>query len=78
MPKSFRGEHPDGYPDPASLNQYKPPSVFAEHRGLVIVFAIVFVALAVYCIKSMLVPRASPPPEPIYVQPVQAAPPSAP
>jgi hypothetical protein len=78
MPRSFRGEEPNGYPDPRSMVQYKPPSVFAQHRALAIVFGIIFLALAAYCIKSMLTPPVTPPPEPIYIQPLEPAVPPPP
>ena len=72
MPRSIRGENSDGFHTPAPLYEYKPPSIFAEHRGVAIVFAILLLAVAVYWARSFLA-RREPAPAPAAV----AAPPPA-
>ncbi|HLN50114.1 MAG TPA: hypothetical protein VK251_11465 [Steroidobacteraceae bacterium] len=50
---------------------YKPPSMLAQYKGLAIVFAIVCVALTLYCFMAPHGTRYSPPPkQPIYVDAV--------
>ncbi len=70
MPRSFRGEESRGYPEPGAIQEYKPPSLLAQHKTLVIVFAILALALAVYFIKSLRAARPSPPPpsQSVYIQ----------
>jgi hypothetical protein len=67
-PGSFRAE----------AYAYKPPSMLAQYKGLAIVFAILFLALAAYCIKAPHAARQSAPPtQPVYVEAVpRKAPPS--
>ena len=70
MPRSFRGEEPRGYPEPGAIREYKSRSMFEEYKGLAVVFGILFVALAVYFVKSMLaapVPKP-PPPQSVYIE----------
>ena len=70
-PRSFRGES-DPLPPP-DLFQYKPPSVFAEHRGIVIVFAILCLALTIYWIRSVRAAKAAPEPvRSVYIEMVPA------
>ena len=64
-PKSFRGE---AGPPPPELPEYKPPSLLTQHKGLAVVFGILFLALAAYFVWSLRAPRASPPAQPIYVE----------
>ena len=59
MPRSFRGEESNGYPEPGAIREYKARSMLEEYRGLAIVFAIIALALAAYFIKSI---RAARPP----------------
>jgi hypothetical protein len=67
--KSFRGEDSNGYPDLSSLNEYKPPSLLAEHKGIAIVFGILCLALAAYWIKSLGAAHNSPPaPQSVYIE----------
>jgi hypothetical protein len=70
VPRSFRGEEPGAYPEPGSGQEYKPRSMLEEHRGLVIVFGILFLALAAYFVKSVLAaPKPPPPPvQSVYVE----------
>jgi len=56
---------------PAEAYVYKPPSMLAQYKGLAVVFAIVCLALAVYCFKAPHGSRYTPPPkQPIYVDTV--------
>ena len=58
-------------PLPAEVNTYKPPSMLAQHKGLAVVFAVVFLGLAIYCFKAPHGSRYAPPPkQPIYVDAV--------
>ena len=74
-PRLFRGELPEGYPEP--LPPYKVPTLLEEYRVLAIVFGVIALALAVYFIKSIL---TAPPPLPPAQQAVyiETVPPSAP
>ena len=58
----------------AELPEYKPPSMLAQHKGLAIVFGILFLALALWCITtprgSRYAPRHLSLAQPIYVEPV--------
>ncbi len=75
MPRSFRGENPNGYPDPGALHEYKPPSMLAQHRGLAIAFVIVLLAVAVYFYKLPRTPVYFPPPtQAIYIEPIAPTP----
>jgi hypothetical protein len=80
-PKSFRGEESSGYPDPAAVSRYKARSMIEEYKGLAVVFAILFVALAVYFVKSILAaPKPAPPPtQSVYIEvvPPKEQPPAA-
>ena len=68
-PRVFRGEDAIDRPPPDVVPEYKPPSVFAEHRGIAIVFGIVCLALAAYWIKSLRTARNLPPPvQSVYVE----------
>ena len=69
-PKSFRGEQSSSYPDSDSVSRYKARSMIEEYKGLTIVFAILFVALAVYFVKSILAaPKPAPPPvQSVYIE----------
>ena len=69
MPRSFRGEEPR-YPEPGAIDEYKSRSMIEEYRGLAIVFGILFLALAVYFVKSILAaPHAKPPPvQSVYIE----------
>ncbi len=73
MPRSFRGEAPR-YPEPSAINEYKARSMIEEYRTLAIVFAILFLALAAYFVKSVLrAPKApTPPTQSVYVDVVPA------
>lgn len=56
---------------PADVSTYKPPSVLAQYKGLAVVFAAVFLGLAIYCFKAPHGSRYAPPPkQPIYVDAV--------
>lgn len=80
MPRSFRGEAPR-YPEPGAINDYKARSMIEEYRTLAIVFAIVFLALAAYFVKSVVTaPKPPPPPiQSVYIDvvPAPADPPPA-
>jgi len=69
VPRSFRGEESRAYPEPGSVQEYKSRSMLEEHRGLAIVFGILFLALAAYFVKSILAaPKLEPPPvQSVYV-----------
>ncbi len=73
-PRLFRGELPEGYPEP--LPPYKVKTLLEEYRGLAIVFGVLALALAVYFVRSIL--RAPPPPPPaqqsVYIEPLQQNP----
>jgi hypothetical protein len=81
LPRSFRGE--GGVPPPEALYECKPPSLLAQHKGLAVIFAILCVALAVYCLKvprpresspAPAVPATPVPAQPIYVEPIDKDP----
>ena len=84
--RTFRGEEAPGAAlpgatDPGAINDYRPKSMFEEYRGLVIVFAVLALALALYFIRSVLrAPKPAPPPvESVYIDTVPSqAVPSAP
>jgi hypothetical protein len=66
--RTFRGEEPR-YPEPGAIEEYKARSMIEEYRGLAIVFAILFLALVVYFVKSVLAapkPQA-PPAQSVYI-----------
>jgi hypothetical protein len=70
-PSDYRQKNPYN-PRPA---EYKPPSVLAEHKGLAILFAVILVAFAVYCLRTPHRPHAPPPKAagkapPIYIETV--------
>jgi len=45
--------------------------MLAQHKGLAVVFAVVFLGLAIYCFKAPHGSRYAPPPkQPIYVDAV--------
>lgn len=69
MPRTFRGEEPR-FPEAGAIEEYKARSMIEEYRGLAIVFAILFLALAVYFVKSVLAaPKPQPPPaQSVYVE----------
>ena len=69
MPRSFRGESPR-YPEPDAIGEYKSRSMIEEYRGLAIVFAVLFLALTAYFIKSVIAaPKPKPPPvQSVYVE----------
>jgi hypothetical protein len=68
VPRSFRGEESRGYPEPGSIGEYKPKSMLEEYRGLAIVFGILFLALAVYFVKSIRAARPTPTPtQSVYI-----------
>jgi hypothetical protein len=72
VPRSFRGEQPSGYPEPGAIREYRPPSILAQHKGLAIVFGILFLALAVYFVKSLgAAHRSAPPAQPVYIEVVR-------
>jgi hypothetical protein len=77
VPRSFRGEESSGYPEGGLTFGYKPRSMLAEYRGLVIVFGILFLALAAYFVKSLRAARHPPPPtQSVYIEVVpEKAPP---
>jgi hypothetical protein len=81
VPRSFRGEQSSGYPDEDSIKPYKARSMIEEYKGLAIVFAILFVAFAVYFVKSVLAaPKPAPPPaQSVYIEvvPPKELPPTA-
>jgi hypothetical protein len=69
VPRSFRGEESGDYPEPGSIQRYKPPSVLAQHKGVGLLFGILAFALAVYFVKSLRAARPSPPPtQSVYIQ----------
>jgi hypothetical protein len=70
VPRSFRGEESSGYPDPAAVSRYKARSMIEEYKGLAVLFAILFAALAVYFVKSILAaPKPAPPPtQSVYIE----------
>ena len=53
LPRAFRGETPELYPDnPAeALKRFRPPSMIADHKGLATVFGIAMLILAGYFLK---------------------------
>jgi hypothetical protein len=55
---------------PDAIKPYKARSMIEEYKGLAILFAVLFVALAVYFIKSVLAaPKPQPPPaQSVYVE----------
>ena len=69
MPRTFRGEEPR-FPEAGAIEEYKARSMIEEYRGLAIVFAILFLALAVYFVKSILsAPKPTPPPpQSVYIE----------
>jgi hypothetical protein len=71
VPRSFRGEEPR-CPEPGAIDEYKSRSMIEEYRGLAIMFGILFLALAVYFVKSVLAaPHPKPPPpESVYIESV--------
>ena len=73
MPRAFRGEAPR-YPEPGAISEYKARSMIEEYRTLAIVFAILFLALAAYFVKSILT-APKPPPPPIQSVYVDVVPP---
>ena len=78
-PRLFRGELPEGYPEP--LPPYKVPTLLEEYRVLAIVFGVIALALAVYFIKSIVTAPPPPPPAPpqaVYIEPVQPSAPAKP
>jgi len=80
MPRTFSGEESRGYPKGA-IEEYRHPSMFERYRGLSIVFAILFLALTAYVIKSIVTAKPKPPPPPrpeqsVYIEAVpKGAPP---
>jgi len=76
VPRTFRGEEPR-FPEAGALEEYKARSMIEEYRGLAIVFAILFLALAAYFVKSVLAaPKPKPPPtQSVYVEMVPHDPP---
>ena len=55
----------------ADVHVYKPPSMLAQYKGLTVVFAILCLALTLYCFLAPHGTRYSPPPQqPIYVDAV--------
>jgi hypothetical protein len=61
LPRSLRG----------AVQEYHPPSLLSQHRVLAIVFAVLFLALAGYCLLAPHGTRYTPPPKPpIYVEPL--------
>lgn len=51
--RSFRPREGDELTLPEIESQYKPPPVWVEHRGIVICFALLCLALTAYWIKSV-------------------------
>jgi hypothetical protein len=70
VPRSFSGEEPRGYPGSDSIKPYKSRTMIEEYKGLAVVFAILFIALAAYFIKSVLAaPKPQPPPaQSVYIE----------
>lgn len=53
------------------MQDYKPPSMFAQYKGLAIMFAMVLLAVAVYFIKLPRTPlHIEPPTQEVYIDPV--------
>ncbi|MHB8476147.1 MAG: hypothetical protein ACYDBZ_07670 [Steroidobacteraceae bacterium] len=68
MPRTFRGEE-SRFPEAGAIEQYQARSMIEEYRGLAIVFAVLFLALAVYFVKSVLAaPTPKPPTQSVYVE----------
>ena len=65
--RSFRGDAADVSPADV-LPEYKPRSVFEEHRGIAIFFGIICIGLAAYWIKSVLAGPKAPPPQSVYIE----------
>jgi hypothetical protein len=68
VPRTLRGEH---YPEPGAIEEYKPPSILAQYKGLAVVFVIALIAIAVYFYKLPRTPIYFPPPA-VYVEPLPA------
>lgn len=47
-PSAYRQENPCEPPP----GEYKPPSLLAEHKGLAILFAVISIGFAVYCLST--------------------------
>lgn len=47
-PRAYREKNPYNPPPP----DYKPPSMLVEHKGLAVLFAVISVGFALYCLKS--------------------------
>jgi hypothetical protein len=61
------------------VEDYKPPSMLAQHKGLAIAFVIVLLAVAVYLYKLPRTPIYFPPPTlEIYVEPISPPAPAHP
>ena len=60
MPRTFRGEHPELYPQDFAeeLKKFKPRSVWAEYKLLLAIFLVVLVSLAVLFVNAV---RTAPP-----------------
>lgn len=51
------------------MDEYKPPSLLAQHKGLAMVFAIVLLAVTVYLYKVPRTPIYFPPPtQSVYIE----------
>jgi hypothetical protein len=69
------GDKTGGYVPRPTMYEYKPPSLLAQYKWLALVFAVIVIVFAAYCIKK---PRAAPrvPPAPqVYIEPISTAPP---
>lgn len=71
LPKSFSGERGSDDPPPFVGYEYKPPSVFEQHKVLALVFGVLFLGLALYCYFAVYKPlEYPPPPQPVYIEAV--------
>src|SRR5262245_11395294 len=80
MPRTFRGDHPELYPEDFAeeLKKFKPRSMWAEYKVLLAVFLVVLASLGVLFVKAL---RTAPPKpalhrttaQPAKAQPAQSA-----
>jgi hypothetical protein len=75
LPRVFRGEAPGLYPQDESLKKFKPPSMFAEYKGLSALFLVILLGLACYFVHALWTapPKPQPAPQSVYVEMVPAS-----
>ncbi len=73
-PRVFRGEDQAGLAPTDVVPEYKPPSVFAEHKIIAVIFGMVCIGLAAYWIKSIwTAPKpTAPAAQSVYIEMVPA------